>query len=184
MPPTWAGWYPNSDWQHVSLAQKEEQMQLLWALTDKTGTTHQSEGAKASQPGAQTLRKPVKATRSPPRSVHPPKGPAVVSKAKPTHPKKCPVLPASPCLCFTGCPTHMLTAWTSRRMSGNHKLPLSYSPVALAQLSAFQEWTRQGAWLAHMSNRPPWSPNLLREPVQLDQDSDIDVTQFVRFETH
>ena len=109
LPPTWAGWYPNSDWQpafdpqtsdarhswepcppaqsagwdhqHASLAQKEEQMQLLWALTDRTGTTHQSEGAKA--PRARTLRKPLKATRSPPRSEHPPKGPVVVSKAKP-----------------------------------------------------------------------------------------------------
>ena len=66
-PSTWVGWYPNSDWQptndpqtsvarhswepcppsrsdawehqHASLAQKEEQMQLLWALTDRTGPT-------------------------------------------------------------------------------------------------------------------------------------------------
>ena len=35
-----------------------------------------------------------------------------------------------------------------------------------------------------MSNLPPWSPHLLREPVQLDQDGVIDVSQFVRFETH
>ena len=80
-PPTWAGWYPNSEWQpasdqqtssarhswepcppahsagwdhqQASLAQKEEQMQLLWALTDKTGPTHQSEEVKAPQPSAQ-----------------------------------------------------------------------------------------------------------------------------------
>ena len=39
------------------------------------------------------------------------------------------------------------------------------------------------AWLAHMSTWPPWSPNQSRESVPLDCDSDIDVTQFVRFET-
>ena len=35
-----------------------------------------------------------------------------------------------------------------------------------------------------MSNLPPWSPHQLREPVQLDQDGVIDVSQFVRFEMH
>ena len=35
-----------------------------------------------------------------------------------------------------------------------------------------------------MSNLPPWSPHQLREPVQLDQDGAIDVSQFVRFEMH
>ena len=35
-----------------------------------------------------------------------------------------------------------------------------------------------------MSTRPPWSPNQLREPVPLDHDGDIDVSQLVRFETH
>ena len=29
-----------------------------------------------------------------------------------------------------------------------------------------------------MSNLPPWSSHLLREPVQLDQDGVIDVSQF------
>ena len=35
-----------------------------------------------------------------------------------------------------------------------------------------------------MSNLPPWSPHHLREPVQLDQEGVIDVSQFVRFEMH
>ena len=35
-----------------------------------------------------------------------------------------------------------------------------------------------------MSNLPPWSPHQLREPVQLDHDGVIDVSQFVRFEMH
>ena len=68
-PSAWAEWYPNSEWQpapeqpnssarhswepcppapsmgwdqpQVSVAQREEQMQLLWAITDKTGPPHQ-----------------------------------------------------------------------------------------------------------------------------------------------
>lgn len=80
---------PSAGWDHqqASLAQRGEQTQLLWALTDKTGPPHQRAEAKAPQPCAHTLRKPVKATSSPPRPKHHPKGPAVVSKANATQSK-------------------------------------------------------------------------------------------------
>ena len=108
-PSAWAEWYPNSEWQpapeqpnssarhswepcppapskgwdqpQVSVAQREEQMQLLWAITDKTGPPHQRTDIAAPQPCAHTQRKQAKATSSPPRPKSYPKGPAVVSKA-------------------------------------------------------------------------------------------------------
>ena len=133
---TWAEWYPNSDWQpapeqhnsrarhswetcppasavggdqpQVSAAQREEQMQLLWALTDKTCPPQQRSAITAPQPCAHTQRKQTKETNSPPRS----KANAAQSKRSPqtargekaddndefdpparpgAHPKKCPV---------------------------------------------------------------------------------------------
>ena len=91
-PSTWAEWYPNSDWQpapeqhnsrarhswetcppapsmgwdqpQVSVAQREEQMQLLWAITDKTGPPQPRTDITAPQPCAHTQRKQAKATSS------------------------------------------------------------------------------------------------------------------------
>ena len=104
---TWADWCPNSEWQpapgqhssgarhswetcppapsrewdqpQVSVAQREEQMQLLWALTDKTDPPQPRTHVTAPQPCAHTQRKQPNAASSSPRPRSHPKGRAVVS---------------------------------------------------------------------------------------------------------
>ena len=113
---TWDDWYPNSEWQpapvqfssgarhswetcppassrewdqpQVSAAQREEQKQLLRALTDKTGQ-HRAD-VTAPQPCAHTQRKQATTTSSPPRPKYHPKSPAVVSKAHAAQSKRPP----------------------------------------------------------------------------------------------
>ena len=110
-----AGW----DHQQASLAQRDEQMQLFWALTDQTVSPQQSSEVTASRPCACSQRKQAKTMSSPPCSKSHPKAHAAFSKATSTpnkppppktrrtnaedsddfdpparpgaHPKKCPV---------------------------------------------------------------------------------------------